>query len=236
MVCVYTHGLCVHGVCMYMVCVRTWFVCVCVCVHGLCVCVCAHRCMDLLSHKEYSSLCLHSPTSQTLRGLKLRSVGGCGFWPQACVCMCVCVCVEGCCAQVLGESIAVDAARPQTASNAPVSWAPSHLKMAIPAHYRGFHNPPLPFWRPAAACLGVRPTPSASRSVMVRSVAATRRAPWAPVPSGWILRPVSYQGILFFIWKGGLKSFMGLFYLAFFNMYLFKIFIWKESILEVSEK
>ena len=102
--CVYTHDLCVHihmvcvytcvlCVCVHGLCVHTWFVhgeCICtwcVCTHGLCVhgvymmcvCVCTHRCMDLFSHKEYSSLCLHLPTSQTLRGLKLRSVGGCGF-------------------------------------------------------------------------------------------------------------------------------------------------------------
>ena len=53
------------------VCVCTWCACVSVCVHAG-----AWTCSP---HKECSSLCLHSRTSQTLRGLKLRGVGRCGY-------------------------------------------------------------------------------------------------------------------------------------------------------------
>ena len=76
------------------VCVHTW--CVCMYTHDLCactwfVCVCVHIGAWICSpHKEYSSLCLHSPTSQTLRELKLRGVGRCAYWLQACVSVCVC--------------------------------------------------------------------------------------------------------------------------------------------------
>ena len=65
------------------VCVYTW--CVCVCTHDLCactwfVCVCVHIGAWICSPcKEYSSLCLHSPISQTLRELKLRGVGRCAY-------------------------------------------------------------------------------------------------------------------------------------------------------------
>ena len=46
------------------------------------------------------------------------------------LCVCVCVCVEGCCARVLGESIAVDVARPQTVSNA-LSFKNGHSRSLL---------------------------------------------------------------------------------------------------------